>query len=63
MKMIVTAASLAVLMTVPVIAQDAVQRAQEAPAIEVVEKNSAADILGRRVGEGVAGRKRRECRQ
>jgi hypothetical protein len=46
MKTIVTAASLAVLMTVPVIAQDAVQRAQEAPAVEVVEKNSAATFSG-----------------
>ncbi len=45
-KMIVTAASLAVLMTVPAIAQDAAQRAQDAPAIETVEKNSAVAFSG-----------------
>ena len=46
MKMLVTAASLAALMTVPAIAQDAVQRAQEAPAVEAVEKKSAATFSG-----------------
>ena len=46
MKLIVTAASLAVLMTVPVVAQDAAQRAQETPVIEAVEKNSAAAFSG-----------------
>jgi sporulation protein YlmC with PRC-barrel domain len=46
MKTIVTAVSLAVLMTVPAIAQDAAQRAQDAPAIETVEKNSAAAFSG-----------------
>ena len=46
MKMLVTAASLAALMTVPAIAQDAVQRAQDAPAVEAVEKKSAATFSG-----------------
>ena len=46
MKMLVTAASLAALMTVPALAQDAAQRAQEAPTIEAVEKKSAAAFSG-----------------
>ena len=46
MKLIVTAISLAVLMAVPVIAQGAVQRAPGAPAVEAVEKNSAAAFAG-----------------
>ena len=46
MKMLVTAASLAALMTVPAIAQDAAQRAQEAPAVEAVEKKSAVTFSG-----------------
>ena len=46
MKMLVTAASLAALMTVPALAQNAAQRAQEAPTIEVVEKKSAAAFSG-----------------
>ena len=46
MKTIVTAVSLAVLMTFPAIAQDAAQRAQDAPKIEAVEKNSAAAFSG-----------------
>ena len=46
MKMLVTAASLAGLMTVPAMAQDAVQHAQEAPVVEAVEKKSAATFSG-----------------
>jgi hypothetical protein len=46
MKMLVTAASLAALVTVPAMAQDAVQRAQEAPVVEAVEKKSAATFSG-----------------
>jgi hypothetical protein len=46
MKMLVTAASLAALMTVPALAQDAVQRAQEVPVVEAVEKKSAATFSG-----------------
>ena len=46
MKMLVTAASLAALMTVPAMAQDAVQRAQQAPVVEAVEKKSAVTFSG-----------------
>jgi hypothetical protein len=46
MKMLVTAASLAALVTVPAMAQDAVQRAQEVPVVEAVEKKSAATFSG-----------------
>ena len=46
MKKLVTVASLAALMTVPAMAQDVVQRAQEAPAVEAVEKKSAATFSG-----------------
>ena len=46
MKMLVTAVSLAALMTVPALAQDAAQRAQEGPAVEAVEKKSAAAFSG-----------------
>ena len=46
MKLIVTASSLAILMILPAMAQDAAQRAQDAPAIEAVEKKSAAPFSG-----------------
>ena len=45
MRTIVTAVALAVLMTVPGVAQDA-ERPQDAPAIEVVERNSATAFSG-----------------
>ncbi len=46
MKTIVTAVSLAALLMVPAIAQNAAQRAQDAPAIETIEKNSAVAFSG-----------------